>query len=234
MNTDRDDTLALALGLLPDEQARALRDRLEADPVAQADFDADEAALAALVSDLNHEDVQVPVDAGAQLLGRVRAEAGGAAPVAGLPDTPHSAPASTAPRRLPRTASLPWGVPAALGMAAALALAFVLRAPADLPTRYAQVPGAVQQAIEVPGRPLGTLTRLPDGRTYVHLTRPLEPGRTYQLWSLAGGQPLSLGVFGPDGLLSAPLPSGTTVAVTVEPPGGSVLPTTTPIFAQAL
>ena len=44
---------------------------------------------------------------------------------------------------------------------------------------------------------------------------------------------MSLGVFGQD-VLTAALPQGASVAVSVEPPGGSPQPTTTPLFVQAL
>ena len=58
---------------------------------------------------------------------------------------------------------------------------------------------------------------------------PPPEGRIYQVWVIAGGQPLSAGLLGPEsggrGMLIAPPPrpgvtGGVTVAVTDEPPGG--------------
>ncbi|MDO4244784.1 MAG: anti-sigma factor [Deinococcus sp.] len=227
MSRHRDEQVALALGMLPPEQAQALRARLAADPEAGADLAADEAALAALLDDLDLSAVQMPQDAGERLLARVQTER---ASEEGARRTLPPTPAKRAPNPRPTG----WGLPFAASLLVGAALALVLRVPADLPARYARVPGAAQQSIATPGGSLGTLTRLPDGRTFVYLTRPLEPGRAYQLWSLAGEQPRSLGVFTQGGLLTLPLPPGTPLAVTVEPPGGSAAPTTKPLFAQAL
>lgn len=66
---------------------------------------------------------------------------------------------------------------------------------------------------------------------------PAPAGRTYQLWAIAQGKPVSLGVFntGPDGRLIAQmgLPPGLTfelTAVTEEPAGGSPQPTQQPFL----
>jgi hypothetical protein len=69
---------------------------------------------------------------------------------------------------------------------------------------------------------------------------PAETGRTYQAWVLAGGQPISAGLMnvGSDGLaiLADVIPvSGTdTVALTLEPAGGSPGPTTDPVVVGQL
>jgi anti-sigma-K factor RskA len=59
----------------------------------------------------------------------------------------------------------------------------------------------------------------------------LSGDRVYQLWSLEGGEVLqSLGVLEPGGTAAMPLPDeGVTVALTIEPSGGSELPTNAPI-----
>jgi anti-sigma-K factor RskA len=66
---------------------------------------------------------------------------------------------------------------------------------------------------------------------------PAPSGRTYQLWAIAQGKPVSLGTFntGPDGRLVAEmaLPAGLTfelTAVTEEPAGGSPQPTQQPFL----
>jgi anti-sigma-K factor RskA len=66
------------------------------------------------------------------------------------------------------------------------------------------------------------------------------PGRTYQAWYIAGGRPVSAGVFGgsPNGLQVvqlAPLDQAAQAfAVTLEPAGGSTQPTTEPLFVRPL
>uniref|UniRef100_UPI0028698877 anti-sigma factor n=1 Tax=Deinococcus sp. TaxID=47478 RepID=UPI0028698877 len=101
-------------------------------------------------------------------------------------------------------------------------------------SQYAGTPGAVSTPVLAGGQALGTLVRLPDGRVYVHLDRPARTGQTYQLWQIRAGVPVSLGVFDGAGLLTSALPPEATVAVTVEPPGGSPQPTTKPLFAQSV
>lgn len=66
---------------------------------------------------------------------------------------------------------------------------------------------------------------------------PAPAGRTYQLWAIAQGKPVSLGVFntGPSGRFTAQLavPQGLTfevTAVTEEPAGGSPQPTQQPFL----
>ena len=245
---ERDLSLRALLGqLTPDEEAQLagqLRDR----PDWQADLDADARALTALAESLDLSDVEVPEDASARLLARVRQE--GRTPVGAETDLPLSA-RLTAPDAVtvaPEDEAAPGAAPVALpprrprawwplglGLAAALLLAVLIRpGPADPGARYAAVHGAVQQPVQAQGEALGTVIRLPDGRVFVHLTRTPEEGRTYQLWSLAEAIPQSLGVFGDDGLLTAALPAGAPLAVTVEPAGGSPGPTTPPILLPVL
>jgi anti-sigma-K factor RskA len=52
---------------------------------------------------------------------------------------------------------------------------------------------------------------------------------TYQLWAVVHGEPISLGLMGPSpydvAFTLAGVPNPTTLAITVEPAGGSVAPT---------
>lgn len=226
--TDRDRLLESALGQLSEAEEAEVQAALRADPALRRAYDDDLAALASLLDDLDPEQVQVPAGAEERLMARVRAEA---------------VPAETAPALAPKPAPVvappprrrAWWLAAPLALAAALALFFALRpAPADALTRYARTPGAVSREVTANGAPIGTLVRLPDGRVYVQLRRAPESGRTYQLWRIVGGTPASLGTFGPDGVLTDPLPADSTLAVSVEPPGGSPQPTTTPLFAQGI
>ncbi|TNC20587.1 anti-sigma factor [Amycolatopsis alkalitolerans] len=62
---------------------------------------------------------------------------------------------------------------------------------------------------------------------------------TYQAWAIAGGVPRSLGLLGPGGTSATPLvfdglQGVQRIAMTVEPAGGSVQPTTTPVASFAV
>ncbi|GGK12733.1 anti-sigma E factor [Deinococcus malanensis] len=237
MTVQSDHLLAYALGQLDPVETARVEAELQADPVLQAELQQHLDALTTLVDDLDLAAVQVPADAEERLLARVRAEEAGTAPhlqaVTPSSISPHAADPVPALHTGPvRRKS--WWVPAGLSLAAALALAFFLRPAEDPVSRYARLPGAVTKPIETPGEQLGTLVRLADGRVYVHLKRPPADGRTYQLWHIRDGQPASLGVFAGDGLLTGSLPQGATLAVSVEPPGGSPQPTTEPLFAQGV
>lgn len=238
MNVDRDLVLASALGQLSPAEEAEVQAALKADPALQAQWQADQEALNLLLDELDLQKVQVPADAEERLLARLRAEEGRlTGPPAGDDVGPSASvvPATVSPMaELParRAAGPAWWLVAPLGLAAALALLFALRPPADPLQQYAGRPGAVSREVTASGQTLGTLVRLPDGRVFVKLRRPADAGRTYQLWQIQGGKPVSLGVFGEQGVLTAPLPPGATLAVSVEPPGGSAQPTTQPLFAQ--
>ena len=78
------------------------------------------------------------------------------------------------------------------------------------------------------GRHLGRAR--PDGRGHERL--PKLSHRTYQMWAIRNGQPTSVGLI--DDLRAGkvmPIPTaGTTVAITIEPAGGSRQPTHPPII----
>lgn len=71
--------------------------------------------------------------------------------------------------------------------------------------------------------------------------QPVPTGRTYQLWAISGGKPISVGVFqaGSGGAAAvvvetpASLTAVDAIAVTVEPAGGLAAPSTTPILVGA-
>jgi anti-sigma-K factor RskA len=77
---------------------------------------------------------------------------------------------------------------------------------------------------------------VPSGQGYLVSSKlpALSDGRTYQLWAVEGKQPISLGLLGTSPRQAAFTMAGTTppthLAITAEPPGGSVLPTS-PIVA---
>lgn len=136
---------------------------------------------------------------------------------------------------------------AAAAVAAAAVLTFSLVRTADQNDRLQAQIGtnnsSVVAALETPGHSLVSLREanhvnvaefvvLPSGRGYlVSSTLPkLTADQTYQLWGIIAGQPISLGLLGP-----APDQATFTVAgssaptqlgVTVEPAGGSIVPST--------
>jgi anti-sigma-K factor RskA len=68
----------------------------------------------------------------------------------------------------------------------------------------------------------------------VHNLGPAPQGMQYQLWAIKGGQPLNAGVFDPvKGIHSLEVVPNEvqTFAITLEPTGGSPLPTSQPIMA---
>ncbi|WP_031486172.1 anti-sigma factor [Streptomyces bicolor] len=89
------------------------------------------------------------------------------------------------------------------------------------------------------GRTIGVLASASEGRAIVTLSGygDLPSGRVHQLWlMLPDGQPRSLGLFdGDTPLLASGLDtSATSLAVTVEPDGGSPQPTSQPVVQLAL
>ncbi|MVN86009.1 anti-sigma factor [Deinococcus sp. HMF7620] len=220
MTVNREELVSLALGLLsPDEEAQ-LRAALDADPALLAAYREDLETLHGLPSALPQ--TELPPGALDRLLGRLRAEV--------MPALP--APAPTPSGRVLSPVSL--GV---LALAAAAAVGFLLlrpAAPGDLLSRFAHTPGALTTTLQSEGTQVGQVVRLPDGRAYLHLSETPPEGRVYQLWRLEGQTPVSVGVLSGRGIEWEGAQTGQTLAVSVEPPGGSEQPTTTPILVQKL
>jgi anti-sigma-K factor RskA len=69
---------------------------------------------------------------------------------------------------------------------------------------------------------------------------PLDEDQTYQMWAISDNAPVGIGVFTPepDGSVSATMNADLagvdTIAITIEPDGGSPLPTTEPILSTEL
>jgi anti-sigma factor RsiW len=104
-------------------------------------------------------------------------------------------------------------------------------------------PSAVEAALESPGHKVFDLVGphqakraqfVIDAKGHGYLvssTLPaLAPGKTYQLWGIVGGRPVSLGLMGqsPDQstFTWAGAAGSSTLGITVEPAGGSLAPTT--------
>jgi anti-sigma-K factor RskA len=88
-------------------------------------------------------------------------------------------------------------------------------------------------------RDLAVLVAEPSGATFLfnNLLVALTGSRTYQLWKITDGRAVSLGLLGPDPTTVALgiTPSGQTIvyAVSVEPAGGSVGPSSTPVASSS-
>lgn len=87
--------------------------------------------------------------------------------------------------------------------------------------------------VETSHGPLRVATSASEGEMAVDTSglRTLDTGHVYQLWSIANGKPVSVGILEePGGGAAMAMPdAGTQVAITVEPSGGSSQPTTDPI-----
>lgn len=82
---------------------------------------------------------------------------------------------------------------------------------------------------------LGTLARRPSNELFLVLNQPPPEGQVYQAWEIVGDTPQSLGIWKGRVLeISQPLGGDSVFGISVEPPGGSSLPTTTPIVVVPL
>jgi anti-sigma-K factor RskA len=186
----------LALGLLAGEERAAAEARAARDPGFAARVEGWRARLAPL----DDEVAEVPPPA--SLRARVLATA---------------LPAPPAPRRLPWRAAL---IPGALagGLAAALAFALYLAAPAPRGVEVARLATQDARLVYEVRHEGGALTV---ART---AGEGAAPGQVHELWIIApGAAPVSLGLLDRGGL-SVPYPvppAGWTLAVSVEPAGGS-------------
>jgi hypothetical protein len=133
-------------------------------------------------------------------------------------------------RRRPRRLGLAAAAAALVAAAAAAPLAVAAwqrpAGPAGVPMAAARTAAVLDDAT---GRPMARMVER-DGATYLVLDGlpPLPADRTYQLWSLDGPRPASLGVVGRGAARTVPvlLPAGTRrVAISDEPAGGSPEPT---------
>ncbi|TQM31127.1 anti-sigma factor [Nocardia bhagyanarayanae] len=108
----------------------------------------------------------------------------------------------------------------------------LVREQADIRTRPAAVEGGGRLLVTTSAE-LGAATVIFDG------VPALQEGRSYQLWLVPPeGPPRSVGVLAqpptPDAPFVTRFHPSDALAMTIEPPGGSPLPTSTPITALAL
>jgi anti-sigma-K factor RskA len=135
---------------------------------------------------------------------------------------------------LPRLA--PYGLAAAFVLLVIGVTAGVLTTGGDSDTSAAVI------QLSGPSGASGSITLEDDG-TAVLAAEGLEPlpdDQTYQMWTIQDGAPTSIGIFDaePDGTASSviepDLAGVESIAVTVEPAGGSALPTTDPVLTAEI
>ena len=100
-------------------------------------------------------------------------------------------------------------------------------------------PGAQNRPLVSPsGAVLGDVVLGAEGGGYVIADRfrALPADRTYQLWAIVDGQPVSLGLLGPDPtvLVFRPAPGASELAVTAERGGGALRPSGAPVAAASI
>lgn len=222
MNVDRDMLVAYALGAVTEAEERAVVEHLRSHPQ-DAAFVRDLFESLAEVA-LAEAPVELPAGSSEALLVRIKPAV----------DRPASGRRGAPP-------AVFWG-----GLAAAAAvviLALTLLRPFDPNARIearldrtCAVVGTVCEELVGEGEfQLGTLARRADGTGLVVLGQVPPAGREYQAWEIVAGAPRSLGIFRSRWLeLGSPLSAGGVFAVTIEPPGGSLLPTTEPILVKEI
>lgn len=246
MSVDQDLLIGYALGHLAPREEAEVAGYLAAHPGDATLVSGYLESLADFALELTPE--PLPETGEADLLARVRGETAATTPPTPVtPDVqtdtatdPAPPPVIVVPTR-PRPAL--WWL-AGLGAAAVAALLYFgilsLVGPDVTYTReleqYQAEPGAVSYTLTQENRtePLGTLVRLQNGRVFVSLKSPPAENRVYQAWNI-GDAAVSLGTFTDRSFLSqAEIPVGNTFGLSLEPPGGSDQPTTTPLTLTAL
>ena len=108
-------------------------------------------------------------------------------------------------------------------------------AQAELEALCAGPANVCQTLTNAQNEPIGTVARRADNSVLVVFDAEPSPGNVYQAWEIVGDVPRSLGTF--DNCVvsvTSPLSAGSTFGVTLEPPGGSPQPTSTPIVLYPL
>jgi anti-sigma-K factor RskA len=82
---------------------------------------------------------------------------------------------------------------------------------------------------------IGTLVRFTDNHIFLVLDKAAPPSQVYQAWEIVEGQPASLGIWsGRVFETTQALSANSIFGVTLEPPGGSTQPSSTPIILYNL
>jgi anti-sigma-K factor RskA len=180
---------------------------------------------------LDQEPVAVPASAGNDLLKRIRKEGEAKGKV--------SSKLSEREKRGSRF----WGQ-LGFGLALGMALFFIgqrfLFSPTlTLAERLEQTcnqTGVTCEALSnADGAEIGTIAKRPDNTLFVVFNDAPPQGQVYQGWEIAESGIASRGVYDGQVLeITEPLIEGSTFGVTLEPPGGSPQPTSTPITVYVI
>ena len=229
MTIDYDTLVAYVLGSLTPEQEREVVEHLRANPE-DAAWVRDMFEVMAEVA-LGQEPAEVPKGAEAALLERINTSS--------TTDTPNVVTLPQESQGQPnRGNTWRW-----LALAATLAvIAWIgLRPPYQnyqvqrQLTQLCDTPGTVCQTLEdEQGELLGTLAQQANNELFVLLESAPPDGQVYQAWEIVGDTPQSLGTFAGRGVTTQPLGEESVFGISVEPPGGSPQPTSTPIVVVPL
>jgi anti-sigma-K factor RskA len=224
MNIDRDVLLEYVMGGLTPEREKEVAAYLRQNPE-DAAWVRDMFETVANVA-LDQEPVTVPASAESDLLGRIRKES-----------EEKARPAASVPKRRNFWAQL--GIGLALGVALFFIVQrFLPQPPLTVAERLEQTcneTGVVCQALlDANNAEIGTLAKRPDNTLFVVFDAPPPSGQVYQGWEIAG-EIVSLGTYDGQVLeITQPLAPESIFGVTLEPSGGSLQPTTTPIVVYPL
>jgi hypothetical protein len=236
---------AYAIDAVDDDERRAVEEHLRRSPAAADEVARlrEAAAMLAIAGGPPPEGLWEQLEAKLQVSEQGRPPA----PVIGIGSRRATAPARPAPGdddRARRSRRRPLLVAVAAAAVALLLVGGVIvvatRGGNDSPTTTAALaadarhqPGArTATLVDDAGNPLATAVVLRDGRGYLDSSLPALPaGRTYQLWSVGGSQPVSLGLLGraPSVVAFAASPGTASLAVTEEVAGGVSAPTRAPV-----
>ena len=240
---------AHALDAVDGTERAELEAHLESCPCCGAELDHMREVAAAMGTTVERP----PEGLWSQIAGALEVGSDPAAPPS-LPRLGQAEPVSPPPVASPGRHRRPYVVLGALAAAAAVVALVLGLTLAHADTRIDRLqsataaPGTVAAALATPGHrqvelrttaevAVARVVLLPDGRGYlVSSALPsLDPGRTYQLWGIVGKTPISLGLLGPSPRQAAFTMAGerraSSFGITVEPAGGSVVPTM-PIVAS--
>lgn len=243
-----------ALGTVSRERTKEVESFLRAHPDAALRVRRMQDALAELVLTLPPE--ASSVDAEDDLVERLRRTS--------QPPMPHDRLRRRAARRSPRWAAFGIAVALGLAAWLILGPLLRPDRTDQVLERYQSQPGALSsRLITQDGRELGTLVRLPDDRLFVAFEELPQDG-VYQLWALSEGEPTSasstvegiatessvdeeatsvaligeratsIAVVEERSSLSGPVSGADSLAITVEPAGGSERPTSEPLVIEPL
>lgn len=251
--------------LTPDEE-RALRDALAGDPALRSRHDADRRAAALLAETV--AEVVPPPSVRDALLARIAvtpqdgadADAPGPSTAHASESTGSPAPAGGASAPDAAVPGVParrgWGSRAWFALAACLVLIIGIGGAVAVVSQQVAPPASVvalERIQDAPDAQSAAASVDGGGEATLHWSASLgeavlvsddlpeiSDDRTYELWWLRNGEPISAGVFATDGgdataLLDGEMQAGDAVAITIEPEGGAPggIPTGSPIVAIA-